>query len=118
YQEQVPPAKFVFNNNMARGMAVDSMVSGGCIVSGARVEGSVLFVSSRVEDRTVMEESLLLPGASVGRNCRIRRAIIDAGCRVPDGMVIGENSELDRNYFEVTDKGITLVTQDMLSAAE
>lgn len=118
YQEQVPPGKFVFNNNMARGMAVDSMVSGGCIVSGARIERSVLFVSSRVDDRTVMEESLLLPGASVGRNCRIRRAIIDAGCKVPDGMVIGENREADERYFHVTEKGVTLVTQEMLSAAE
>src|SRR5690606_20650741 len=115
---QVPPAKFVFNNNSIRGMAVDSLVSGGCIVSGARVERSVLFVSARVSNRSLVEESLLLPSASVGRDCRIRRAIIDAGCVVPDGMVIGEDPEQDQRYFERTESGITLVTQDMLSAFE
>jgi glucose-1-phosphate adenylyltransferase len=117
-QEQVPPAKFVFNNNSARGMAVDSLVSGGCIVSGARVERSVLFVSSRVANRSVVEESLLLPSVSVGRDCRIRRAIIDAGCVVPNGMVIGEDAEQDQRYFHRTEEGITLVTQEMLSAFE
>lgn len=114
HQEQVPPAKFVFNNNMVRGMACDSLISEGCIVSGSRIERSVMFVSSRVEDRSSVEESLLLPSATIGRNCRIKRAIIDAGCHVPDGMVIGEDALEDSRHFEVTDMGITLVTQEML----
>lgn len=117
-QEQVPPAKFVFNNNSTRGMAVDSLVSGGCIVSGAKVERSVLFVSARVGNRSLVEESLLLPSATVGRDCRVRRAIIDAGCAVPDGMVIGEDAEQDERYFERTAQGITLVTQEMLTNFE
>lgn len=117
-QEQVPPAKFVFNNNTSRGMAVDSLISEGCIVSGAKIQRSVLFVSARVANRSLVEETLLLPSASVGRDCRIRRAIIDAGCKVPDGMVIGENPEEDDRYFHRTDKGITLVTQEMLEAFE
>lgn len=118
HQEQVPPAKFVFNNNLVRGMAVDSLISEGCIISGAKVERSVLFVSARVEDRSLVEESLVLPSACVGRNCRIRRAIIDAGCRIPDGTTIGEDPEQDSRYFHVTEQGITLVTQEMLAGFE
>jgi glucose-1-phosphate adenylyltransferase len=114
HQEQVPPAKFVFNNDSVRGAAVDSLVSEGCIVSGSKVERSVLFVSARVDECSHVQESLLLPSARIGKDCRITRAIIDAGCRVPDGMVIGEDVEEDQRYFEVTDKGITLVTQEML----
>lgn len=117
-QEQVPPAKFVFNNNSLRGMAVDSLISEGSIVSGAKIERSVLFVCARIANRSLVEESLLLPSASVGRGCRIRRAIIDAGCRIPDGMVIGEDPENDDRYFERTKNGITLVTQEMLAAFE
>jgi glucose-1-phosphate adenylyltransferase len=114
--EQLPPAKFVLNNSSARGMAVDSLITSGCIISGAKVERSIFFESARVANRSTVKESLILPGAKIGRGCRITRAIIDADCEIPDGMVIGENAEQDNRYFTRTEEGVVLVTQDMLSA--
>jgi glucose-1-phosphate adenylyltransferase len=113
-QEQVPPAKFVFDNVGERGAAIDSLVSGGCIVAGASVHRSVLFVQSRVEMGSVIEDSLLLPNATVGSRCTIRRAIIDAGCQIPDGMNIGCDAESDARYFHRSPGGVVLVTRDML----
>lgn len=113
-QEQVPPAKFVFDDVDSRGFAVDSLVSGGCIVSGAAVVNSVLFVNARIESGSVVAHSLLLPEAHVGERCRINNAIIDAGVRVPDGTVIGENPEDDRRRFSLSRGGVTLVTREML----
>jgi glucose-1-phosphate adenylyltransferase len=113
-QEHVPPAKFVFDDAGARGTAVDSLVSGGCIVSGAEVHRSVLFTNARAETGSDIQDSLLLPGVTVGRGCRVRRAIIDAGCQIPDGMQIGCDLELDRRRFHVTKEGITLVTLEMM----
>ncbi len=114
HQEQVPPAKFVFDDPDQRGLAVDSVVSGGCIVSGASVRRSVLFINARVDAHSVVEDSLLLPGVRVGRNCRIHRAVIDEGCTIPDGTVIGENPEQDRRLYHVSQSGVTLVTSEML----
>ena len=114
HQAQVPPAKFIFDKPGERGQAISSMVSGGCIVAGASIKRSVLFVNSRVEPGALIEESLLLPRASVGRKCRIRRAIIDEGCVIPDGTVIGEDREQDARLFHVSPGGVTLVTAEML----
>jgi glucose-1-phosphate adenylyltransferase len=113
-QEQVPPAKFVFDESEMAGAAIESLVAGGCIVSGARVKRCVLFVNARVERGSVIEESLLLPGAKVGRNCQIRRAIIDEGCVIPDGTRIGFNAAKDRKNYHVSAGGVTLVTREML----
>lgn len=113
-QEHVPPAKFVFDNAGARGMALDSLVCDGSIVSGAEIHRSVLFVNARAETGSVIEDSLLLPGVTVGRNCQLRRAIIDSGCQLSDGCRIGFDPELDRRRFHVTPGGVTLVTRDML----
>ena len=95
HQAQVPPAKFVFDKPGERGHALNSIVSGGCIVAGAKIRNSVLFVNSRVEPGAVIEDSLLLPRVSVGRKCRIKKAVIDEGCAIPDGTVIGEDRERD-----------------------
>lgn len=114
HQAQVPPAKFIFDKPGERGQAISSMVSGGCIVAGASVKRSVLFVNSRVEPGALIEESLLLPRASVGRKCRIKRAIIDEGCVIPDGTVIGEDRERDARQFHVSPGGVSLVTAEML----
>ncbi|HEY1075277.1 MAG TPA: glucose-1-phosphate adenylyltransferase [Fontimonas sp.] len=116
HQEQVPPAKFVFDRNGLRGMAVDSLVSGGCVVSGATVRRSVLFVGCTVEAGSKLEDSLLLPNVRLGRHCRIRRAVIDEGVSLPDGTVIGEDAAEDARRFEVTPGGVTIVTLDMLRA--
>jgi glucose-1-phosphate adenylyltransferase len=115
YQEQLPPAKFVFDDEDRRGMAVDSMVSGGCIISGATVRHSLLFSNVRVNSFAYVQDSVILPDVDVGRNCEIRNAVVDRGCRIPEGMVIGRDREADRKKgFYVTDRGVTLVTPEML----
>lgn len=115
YQSQSPPAKFVFDGPDRRGVALQSMVSGGCVVSGAKVKRSLLFSNCVVDSYTTVTESVVLPKVHIGKNCRINRAIIDSGAIIPDGTVIGEDAEADRaRRFRVTDSGLTLVTPDML----
>jgi len=115
YQPQLPPAKFVHNEPDRRGMAIESMVSGGCIISGS-VFRSVLFSSVRVHSRATVNWGVLLPGVQVGRHARLTRVVIDRGCQIPDGMVIGENAEEDARHFYRSEQGITLVTREMLKA--
>ena len=118
YQEQVPPAKFVFDDEDRRGMAVDSMVSGGCIISGSTVRHSLLFSNVRVNSFAYVEDSLILPDVDIGRRCRIRNAVIDRGCIIKEGTEIGEDPEADRAAgFYVTDGGVVLVTPEMLGQA-
>jgi glucose-1-phosphate adenylyltransferase len=115
YQEQLPPAKFVFDDDDRRGMAVDSMVSGGCIISGARVRHSLLFSNVRVNSYANVEDSVLLPDVVIGRSGRIRNTIIDRACHIPEGAVIGFDVETDRRAgFFVTERGVTLVSPEML----
>lgn len=115
YPEQLPPAKFVFDSDDRRGMAVDSMVSGGCIVSGSEVRRSVLFSNVNIESYSTIEESVILPSVKVGANVKMRKAIIDRGVTIPDGMVIGHDEKQDKdNGFRVTEKGVVLVTRSML----
>ncbi len=114
YQTQHPPAKFIFDDDGMRGQAVDSLVSGGCILSGARVKRSVIFFATEIERGSVIKDSVILPKVSIGKNCRITRAVIDKACTIEDGTVIGEDIELDRKRFHVTDSGIVLVTPEML----
>lgn len=114
YQEQLPPAKFIFDDEDRRGMAVDSMVSGGCIISGALVRHSLLFSNVRVNSYSSVEDSVLLPDVEVGRSCHIRRAVVDSGCRIPEGTVIGEDPVQDAKQFYVTPGGVVLITSDML----
>ncbi len=117
-QVQSPPAKFVFDSEDRRGMAVDSLVAGGCIVSGAVVRRSMLFTNVRVNSFCVVEDTVVLPGVDLGRHARIKNAIIDGGCVIPPGLVVGEDPELDAKRFYRTEKGITLITQAMLDALE
>lgn len=119
YQAQLPPAKFVFNDDDRRGMAVDSMVSGGCIISGAQINRSLLFSDVLVNSYSVLEQAVVLPKVTIGRHCKIRKAIIDRGCDVPEGTVIGYDAEQDKaNGYRVTEKGVVLVTRGMLGQAE
>ena len=113
YQPQLPPAKFVHNQDDRRGMAIESLVSGGCIVSGA-VFRSVLFSLVRVHSYASVNWSVLLPGVEVGRHARVTRAVIDRDCHIPDHLVIGEDPVADAARFHRTESGITLVTRDML----
>ncbi len=114
YQEQLPPAKFVFDDEDRRGMAVDSMVSGGCIISGSKVRHSLLFSNVYVRSYATVEDCVVLPNVDIGRDCRLRKVVLDKNCRVPDGMVIGENHEEDAKRFHVTPAGVVLVTPEML----
>lgn len=118
YQEQLPPAKFVFDDDGRRGMAVDSLVSGGCIISGGHVRRSVLFSQVRIHSYAEVEEAVLLPDVDVGRHCRLRKVVVDNGCAIPDGMRIGWDAEEDARRFYRTDNGVVLVTHEMLMALE
>ncbi|MFM1908355.1 MAG: hypothetical protein RLZZ591_2032 [Pseudomonadota bacterium] len=113
YQAQLPPAKFVHNQDERRGQAIESLVSGGCIVSG-HVSRSVLFSSVRVHSYASVSWSVLMPGVQVGRGARLTRVVVDRGCQIPADMVIGENAELDASRFHRSPNGITLVTAEML----
>jgi glucose-1-phosphate adenylyltransferase len=114
YQAQQPPAKFVLDGDGRRGMAVNSMVAGGSIISGAYVVQSLLSSDVRIEEGSTIDSSVLLPGVTVGRRVKIKRCILDENCIVPDDMQIGYDPEEDRRRFFVTRHGVTLITQDML----
>jgi len=114
HQEQLPPAKFVFDDDGRRGMAVDSLVSGGNIISGAEVRRSMLFSRVRVHSYATVEDSVVLPKVDIGRGARLRRVIIDKHCHIPAGLRVGYDAEEDRKRFHVTTKGITLITPEML----
>ena len=117
YQEHLPPAKFVFDDDGRRGMAVDALVSGGCIVSGAVIRRSLLFYNVVVRDRSEVTDSVLLPDVVVGERCRVQRAVIDQGCVLASGTQIGVDNARDRRWFHVTEQGVVLVTPPMLAAA-
>jgi glucose-1-phosphate adenylyltransferase len=114
YQEQLPPAKFVFDEEGRRGMAIDSTVSGGCIISGATVRRSVLFSNVRVSDGAYLDQAVVLPDVQIGQGAILKQVVIDRGCTIPAGMSIGVNRAEDERRFHVTDRGVTLVTPEML----
>ena len=109
-----PPAKFVFDDVGRRGMAVDSLVSAGCIVSGATVRRSILFHGVQVAEGSVVEDSVVLPNATIGRGVTLHRTIVDKRCVVPDGFSAGVDPERDRARLHVTERGVCLVTPQML----
>ena len=117
-QEQVPPAKFVFDQDGRRGASHDSMVAGGCIISGSSVRHSVLFTRVRVNSYCQIEDSVIFPQVQVGRHAVIKKALIDRGSKIPEGMQIGVDLELDAKRFRVSPNGVVLVTPSMLAALE
>ena len=118
YQAQLPPAKFVFDKDDRRGTAVNSMVSGGCVVSGATVRRSLLFSEVRVNSYAELNEAVVLPGCNIGRNARLSKVVIDRGVDIPEGLVVGEDAEADAARFHRTDKGVVLITRPMIQALE
>jgi glucose-1-phosphate adenylyltransferase len=113
YQPQAPPAKFVFAEEGRRcGQALDSIISGGCIISGSRVSGSILSPNVRVHSFCEIEQSILMQGVRVGRHARIRRAIVDRDVLIPRGALIGFDDAEDRRRHTVTEGGIVVVTAD------
>ncbi|MBK8335537.1 MAG: glucose-1-phosphate adenylyltransferase [Sterolibacteriaceae bacterium] len=117
YQEQLPPAKFVFNDEDRRGMAVDSLVSGGNVISGAMVRRSLLFSNVRTNSYSLIEDSVVLPEVEIGRHAVLKRCVVDKGVTIPEGLKIGVDPETDRKRFRVTNRGVTLVTAAMLGQA-
>ncbi len=114
WQPQVPPAKFVHDEETRRGLAIDSLVAGGAIISGATIRRTMLFYGGHVHSHSLIEDSILLPKVVVGRDCELRKCIVDRGCQIPDGTQIGFDPLEDRQRFHVTASGITLVTRMML----
>lgn len=114
YSESVPPAKFIHNEDSRRGLAVSSLVSGGCIISGTEVKNSLLFTGVHSNSWAVLDHAVVLPYATIGRHARLKKVVIDRGVVIPEGLVVGEDRDEDRKWFRVTPAGITLITQDML----
>ena len=114
YAEITPPAKFVHDEAGRRGMAVSSLVSGGCIISGATLRGTLLFNRVHVHSYSELEEAVVLPEVEVGRHARLKRVIIDRGVRIPEGLVAGEDPDVDAQRFRRTENGVCLITQAML----
>jgi glucose-1-phosphate adenylyltransferase len=114
YGEITPPAKFVHNQEGRRGQAISSLVSGGCIVSGASLLHSLLFTGVRAHSYASVENGVILPYVEIGRSARLRNVIVDRGVRIPEGLVVGEDPDLDARRFRRSEQGICLITQDML----
>jgi len=114
YQPQLPPAKFVFDDEDRRGMAVDSMVSGGCIIAGGQVFHSLLFSNVYVRARAYLKDCVVMPDVEIGEDCRLTKVILERGCRVPDGTVIGQDPAEDAKKYYVTPRGVALVIPEML----
>lgn len=114
HQEQLPPAKFVFDDEDRRGLAIDSLVSGGCIVSGSTVRRSLLYSNVRVNSYCTIEDSVILPNVDISRDVTLKKVIVDKNCMIPDGLQVGVNPEADKKHFHVSPNGITLITPDML----
>jgi glucose-1-phosphate adenylyltransferase len=114
YSESVPPAKFIHDEKDRRGVAISSMVSGGCIISGTEVRNSLLFTEVHTNSYAVLDHAVVLPYVTVNRSARLRRVVIDRGVIIPEGLVVGDDPEEDAKWFRVSEKGVTLITQSML----
>ncbi len=118
YSENVPPAKFIHDERDRRGIAISSMVCGGCIVSGTEVRNSLLFTGVHTNSYAVLDQSVVLPDVVVNRSARMRKCVIDRGVVIPAGLVVGEDPDDDAKYFRVTERGTTLITQPMIDRWE
>jgi glucose-1-phosphate adenylyltransferase len=114
YSEVTPPAKFVHDLEGRRGLAVASLVSGGCVVSGAAIRRSLLFTNVRVNSFTTLDEAVVLPRAIIGRNASLKKVVIDSDVIIPEGLVVGEDPDLDAKRFRRTENGVCLITKPMI----
>ena len=116
HQAQLAPAKFIFDDDERRGIATDSMVSGGCLISGAKIKRSLLFSNVKVHSYAEVTDSVIMPDVDIGERAIVKKAIIDRGCSIAEDMIIGVNHDDDRKRgFRVTENGVVLVTPDMLN---
>lgn len=118
YAEIKPPAKFVHDIDGRRGEAISSLVSGDCIISGGSVRRSLLFTGVRVHSYAGLQEAVVLPECDIGRNARLSKVVLDRGVRIPDGLIVGEDPELDARRFRRTESGVCLITQPMIDALD
>mgnify|MGYP001129623599 CR=1 FL=1 len=116
YSETAPPAKFIHDERDRRGIAISSMVSGGCIISGTEVRNSLLFTQVHTNSYAVLDHTVVLPHVVVNRSARLRKCVVDRGVVIPAGMIVGEDPSEDARYFRVSEKGTTLITQPMVDA--
>ena len=114
YSELTAPAKFVHNEDGRRGLALNSLISGGCIVSGARLHKSVLFTGVKVHSYAYLDGCVIQPYVDIGRSARLRNVVIDRGVQIPAGLAVGEDAALDAKRFRRTEKGTVLITQPMI----
>jgi glucose-1-phosphate adenylyltransferase len=114
YQEQLPPAKFVPDEQGRHGVTANVIISGGCVVEGSDISESVLFSSVRVQSACKIRQAVVMPGCEIGRGARLERVVIDRGSTIPDGLVVGEDPELDAKRFFRTESGVVLITREML----
>jgi glucose-1-phosphate adenylyltransferase len=114
YSEITPPAKFVHDEDGRRGSAVSSLIAGDCIISGSSLHKCLLFTGVRANSFSTLEEAVVLPRCRIGRGARLKRVVLDRGVVIPEGLVVGENPELDAQRFRRTEKGVCLITQPML----
>jgi len=115
HQRQLPPAKFIPNHDGSHGIAVNTIVSGGCIVSGSQITSAVFFSNVRVHSYCSIDQAVVLPGVTIARNCRLRKVVLDRGCKLPEGLVVGEDAAADAARFERTEGGVVLITREMLA---
>jgi glucose-1-phosphate adenylyltransferase len=115
HAEITPPAKFVHDEDGRRGEAITSLIAGGCIVSGAAVRRSLLFTGVHLHSHVKIENAVVLPYVNVGRNARLRNVVIDRGVQIPEGLVVGEDADLDAKRFRTTPQGVCLITQPMIN---
>ena len=115
YQRQLPPAKFIPDQNGSHGLTVNTIVSGGCIISGAQVSNSVFFSSVRVHSFCIIDQAVVLPGVTIAPHCRLSKVVVDRSCELPAGLVVGQDAAHDAARFERTEGGVVLITPDMLA---
>ncbi|MEL7415086.1 MAG: sugar phosphate nucleotidyltransferase, partial [Pseudomonadota bacterium] len=118
YGEVVPPAKFVHNEEGRRGVAVSSLVSGNCIISGTELHSSLLFTGVRTHSYSTLTEAVVLPDCTINRHARLSKVVLDRGVTIPEGLVVGEDPEVDARRFRRTDNGVCLITQAMIDRLE
>lgn len=114
YAETLPPAKFVHNEEGRRGYAVQSLVAGDCIISGTEMSNSLCFTGVRTNSFSRLDQAVILPGCEIGRNAKLTKVVLDRGVRIPDGMIVGEDAELDARRFRRTESGVVLITKKMI----
>ncbi|SNR27648.1 glucose-1-phosphate adenylyltransferase [Puniceibacterium sediminis] len=115
YSESVPPAKFIHNEANRRGVAISSLVSGGCIISGTEIRNSLLFTQVHTNSYASLDQAVVLPYVNVARSARLTKVVIDRGVHIPEGLIVGEDPDEDKKWFRVSEGGVTLITQNMLN---